>query len=156
MSRANEEGLTNMVNVGRVWEALIVQIGTASWREMHCLEHVSLDNGILTPKYYTQEEIYTAVMDLLKQAADGLSAGGDDDLGVGDILFSGDVDSWLRLANSLRLRMALRIANVNTTLAKQVAEEITGNPTKYPLITENSQNAFFWWPGASPYYEPAA
>jgi hypothetical protein len=119
-------------------------------------EAVSLDNGILTPKYDTQEEIYPAVMDLLKQAADGLGAGGDDDLGVGDILFSGDVDSWLRLANSLRLRMALRIANVNPTLAKQVAEEITGNPSKYPLIKENSQNAFFWWPGASPYYEPWA
>ncbi len=156
MNRANEEGLTNMVNVARVWEALIVQMGTDRWRDMPYSEAVSLDNGILTPKYDTQEEIYPAVMDLLKQAADGLGAGGDDDLGVGDILFSGDVDSWLRLANSLRLRMALRIANVNPTLAKQVAEEITGNPSKYPLIKENSQNAFFWWPGASPYYEPWA
>lgn len=82
-------------------------------------------------------------MDLLKEAAGGLSAGGTDDLGIGDVLFFGDTDAWLRLANSLRLRMAMRIANVNPTMAKQVAEEITGNPSKYPLITENrhSHNA---------------
>jgi len=50
----------------------------------------------------------------------------------------------------------MRIANVNPSLAKQVAEEIAGNPAKYPLIKENSENAFFWWPGESPYYEPWA
>ena len=39
-------------------------------------------------------------MDLLKEAADGLSAGGTDDLGIGDVLFFGDTDAWLRLANT--------------------------------------------------------
>jgi hypothetical protein len=155
-NRAAEEGLTNMENVAKIWEAVIMQLGTDRWRDLPYSEAVSLDQGIVAPKYDTQEEIYPALMDLLKEAADGLSAGGTDDLGIGDVLFFGDTDAWLRLANSLRLRMAMRIANVNPTMAKQVAEEITGNPSKYPLITENSQNAFFWWPGTSPYYEPWA
>lgn len=154
--RATEEGLTNMASVAKIWEAVIVQLGTDRWRDIPYSEAIGLDNGIVTPKYDTQEEIYPALMTLLKEAADGLNEGSIDDLGSGDILFYGDTEAWLRLANSLRLRMAMRIANVNPSLAKQVAEEIAGNPAKYPLIKENSENAFFWWPGESPYYEPWA
>ena len=32
-----------------------------------------------------------------------------------------------------------------------------GNPTKYPIMESNDDNAFFWWIGTDPnYYEPMA
>lgn len=154
--RAEAENLTNMASVAKIWEAVIMQLGTDRWRDLPYSEAIQLENGVVSPKYDTQEEIYPALMNLLKEAADGLNRGGNDDLGAGDILYFGDTKAWLRLANSIRLRMALRIANANSSLSKQVVEEITSNPSKYPLIKENSQNAFFFWPGASPYYEPWA
>ncbi|MDD3101170.1 MAG: SusD/RagB family nutrient-binding outer membrane lipoprotein, partial [Bacteroidales bacterium] len=101
-NRAAAEGLSNMENVAKIWEAVIMQLGTDRWRDLPYSEAIGLDQGIVAPKYDTQEEIYPALMDLLKEAADGLSAGGTDDLGIGDILFFGDTDAWLRLANSLR------------------------------------------------------
>jgi hypothetical protein len=54
----------------------------------------------------------------------------------------------------LRLRLAIRISGVNNTLAKSTIEEVLGNPTKYPIMGNNDDNAMFWWPGASPYEEP--
>lgn len=149
--RAEENGLTNMASVAKIWEAVIVQLGTDRWRDIPYSEAIRLDEGIVTPKYDTQEEIYPALISLLEEAANGL-ASGTDDLGSGDILYSGDTDSWIKLANSLRLRMGMRLANVNPSLAKQVAESVAGRP----LIKDNGDNAFFWWPGEDPYREPWA
>lgn len=48
--------------------------------------------------------------------------------GTADILYQGDLQKWLRLANTLKLRMAMRLVNVNPTLAKQKAEEAVASP----------------------------
>ncbi len=149
--KATAQGLTNMASVAKIWEAVVVQLGTDRWRDIPYSEAVGMDAGILTPKYDTQEQIYPALIALLDEAASGL-ASGTDDLGVGDILFGGDTQKWIQLANSLRLRMAMRIANVNPSLAQQVAESVANKP----LLKDNDDNAFFWWPGADPYREPWA
>lgn len=77
-----------------------------------------------------------------------------DALGDGDVLFWGDVELWQKFTNSLRLRLAMRISGVNNGLAKSTVEEIMGNPSKYPIMESNDDNAFFWWPGSAPYEEP--
>lgn len=89
----------------------------------------------------------------LKTAADELDVNGDA-LGTGDVLFNGDIDSWKRYCNSLRLRLAIRISKVSPDLARQTFAEIMGNPAKYPIIEENAQNAFFIW--GNEYPEPWA
>lgn len=39
-----------------------------------------------------------------------------------DVLFNGDIESWFLFANSLQLRLAMRIADVNPSLSKSTAE----------------------------------
>ena len=57
----------------------------------------------------------------------------------------------------MRLRLAMRISEVSPALAKETVEEVMGNPTKYPIMESNDDNAFFWWIGTDPnYYEPMA
>lgn len=51
-----------------------------------------------------------------------------------DVLFKGDLLKWRRYANSLMLRLAMRISYVEEDRAKQLVQEILGNPTLYPLI----------------------
>ena len=64
-----------------------------------------------------------------------------------DYFYGGTISSWVTLANSLRLELAMRIVKANPTLAEAQAEKAmaTGN-----LITSNSQNASFIAP-----FEPA-
>jgi hypothetical protein len=69
-NRAVEDGLTNMENVAKIWEAVIMQLGTDRWRNLPSSEAVSLDQGIVAPKYDTKEEIYQELRDLLKEAVD--------------------------------------------------------------------------------------
>ncbi|GAA0541421.1 SusD/RagB family nutrient-binding outer membrane lipoprotein [Chitinophaga japonensis] len=59
-----------------------------------------------------------------------------------DILLKGDLLKWRRYANSLMLRLAMRISYVQESRAQTLVQEILGNPTLYPLIdviTDNVQ-----------------
>jgi hypothetical protein len=90
------------------------------------------------PKYDTQEAIYKDMLKELKEAAAQLNT--DPSLasfGNADILFGGNVDKWKRFANSLRLRLAIRVRYADAALAQQhITEVITA-----PLIDANSLNA---------------
>lgn len=54
----------------------------------------------------------------------------------------GDVTLWKKFVNSLRLRVALRLATNGdcTTEARAAIKEILENPTLYPLIDSNDEN----------------
>jgi hypothetical protein len=95
-------------------------------------------NFIAEPKYDTQESIYKDLFTELKAATDQLS---DDpsklSFSGADILFKGNVSSWRKFGNSLRLRMALRVRFVDNALAqKNIGEVINA-----PLISTNAENA---------------
>lgn len=147
----------NLLNVAKVLEVNLIQIATDRWRDVPYTAAVRMDEGYLTPAYDTQEEIYPAMLARLKEAADGLAEGGGDDISDGDLLFGGDIMKWRKYCNSLRMRLAVRISEVSSELAKSTIEEVLGNPEKYPLMESNEDNAFFWWQGSdSNYYEPVA
>jgi hypothetical protein len=55
-----------------------------------------------------------------------------------DVVYNGDFSKWIKLANSLKLRMAVRIALVDTDYAKKVMEEAIAGA----LIAGNADNAF--------------
>ena len=143
----------NLLGVAKVLEAFIFQAMTDTWRDIPYTEANKLSDGILLPKYDKQEDIYLALLATLAEA-NTLLATETDALGDGDILFSGDVKKWQKFANSLRLRLAMRISGINSALAKSTVETIMGNKAANPIMESNDDNAFFWWPGVNPYEEP--
>lgn len=72
------------------------------------------------PRYDTQEEIYNDFFTELKTAGNNLDASKDKI--TGDVIYNGDVSKWKKLANSLRLRFAMRISNVAPQKAQQEFE----------------------------------
>jgi len=94
---------------------------------------------IYTPKYDSQEAIYTAMLADLKTANSLLTVGGP--AVAGDIVYNGDVLKWKKFANSLRLRLANRQAKKKPAESKAVFAEILGNSTTYPIFTTNADNA---------------
>lgn len=73
------------------------------------------------PRYDTQEEIYNDFFVELKAAAGQLNATADKI--TGDVIFSGDINRWKKLANSLRLRYAMRISGVDPEKARLEFED---------------------------------
>jgi SusD/RagB-like outer membrane lipoprotein len=96
------------------------------------------DNLIAEPKYDKQEFIYKDLFTELKAATAQLSNDASKlSFGAADILFKGDVDSWRRFANSLRLRMAIRVRYIDPALAQQNITDVINAP----LISTNAENA---------------
>ncbi len=154
LSQAEEDGSVNMQAAALTYSAYIWLLATDIWRDIPFTDALNTEEGVLSPSYDTQETIYPAVMGMLEEANTLFNQGASDDLGSGDILFGGDVALWQKFANSLRLRMASRLSNVDESTAKSTIEQIAGNPSTYPVISSNDENAYFHWSGADPYYEP--
>jgi len=91
----------------------------------------------LTPAYDAQQNVYSAILDDLKAAQASLSTSGKA-IG-GDIIYNNNIALWKKFANSLRLRVALRIADRDAAKARQVLADIQAEGSGY--ISANSEIA---------------
>ena len=77
--------------------------------------------------YDSQEAIYKSFFEELGEAISALTAyhtaGGTEILAKYDKVYGGDTQSWIRFANTLRLRLALRVVYADAVLAKAEAEK---------------------------------
>ena len=125
-----------MARIVKVW---VFHMITDAYGDVPYFEAArDVKNVINQPKYDTQKDIYTDMLKELKEAAVQLGSQGEQtSFGNADILYQGDVDSWKKFANSLRLRLAMRIRFADQALAAQHITDVVNAP----LIDENSENA---------------
>lgn len=64
------------------------------------------------------------------------------ELATADVVLKGDLTAWQRYANSLRLRLLMRISNSDASAQAEITAMLSA-PTTYPLITSNEQNVLF-------------
>ena len=113
--------------------------------------------GIITPKFDQQKDIYIELLDQLELANSLVDTKSGLVLG-GDLIYGTDeaaMIKWQKLMNSLRLRLLLRIMHRDGELnVKSQIEAILADPVKYPLFESNSDEAILKYTGAYPYYNP--
>ncbi len=84
---------------------------------------IGADGSIKTP-YDSEQEVYNKFFEELNAALQVMKNQENDRLTASaDYIYGGDVKKWIRFANSLKLRLAIRIANVDKTTAQKMAEE---------------------------------
>lgn len=110
---ANEGPIANQRAVARILKAYYFWNLTDRWGDIPYSEALQ-GNENFTPTYDTQESIYTDLFEELKQATAMMENG---DLS-NDIIYGGSMDKWEKFANSTRLLMALRLSEVNPSLAE--------------------------------------
>lgn len=105
----------------------------------------------VTPAYNTQKEVYTGLLEDLKQAQSLLNTANG--AVTGDLSYNGDILKWKKLVNSLRLRIALRISDREPALAKQAAIEATSDAAG---VFSNNIDMFKFTYTSSPQQNPAS
>lgn len=105
----------------------------------------------VNPAYNTQKEVYTGLLEDLKQAQSLLNTASGSV--TGDLVYKGDVLKWKKLVNSLRLRIALRISDREPELAKQAAIDATSDAAG--VFTSNNDTFKFTYI-SSPQQNPAS
>src|SRR5699024_3856816 len=103
----------------------------------------ALDGGVAN-EYDSQETVYKSMFTDLDNAIDGLGKfvkenPGYRDMARFDTVYASDFSKWLKYANSLKLRMAMRVVNADPEFAKTKAEEALAS--EYGLIESNTENA---------------
>ena len=74
------------------------------------------------PKYESQKDVYAALVKDIKAARDKMSASAKS-MGIQDFIYGGDVTKWKKFANSLLMRIAMRMSNVDAATAAAVYKE---------------------------------
>jgi hypothetical protein len=100
-----------MYAVGLIMKGLYYQMYTETFGEIPYSE--AGDPDIILPKYDTQIEIYKGIIADLDAAMATIGSAtktgdGVEDLGNNDLFCNGDLQKWKKLANTLKLRIALR------------------------------------------------
>ncbi|WP_298738187.1 SusD/RagB family nutrient-binding outer membrane lipoprotein [uncultured Chitinophaga sp.] len=98
---------------------------------------------LVLPSYDNAKDVYDSALTNLKAISEWLanvqpSSFYLSKLTKQDILLKGDLLKWRRYANSLLLRLAMRISYVDETRARILVQEILGNPTLYPVLSDNN------------------
>lgn len=96
--------------------------------------------GQINVAYDAQDKVYELMIADINDAIDVLSLTPTANFSpLADRFYQGNVSKWIKLANSMKLRLAIRMANVNQTLAKLSAEQVASH--SIGAFTTNDDNA---------------
>lgn len=93
------------------------------------IPYSDMEPGKVKAKYDTQEQVYRSFLQELDEAVATLSQYGVTNkvLEEYDPVYGGDTSKWIRLGNSLMLRLAMRVRYADPALAKQYITKATTN-----------------------------
>lgn len=137
----NPEQYKNQMYITRIYFAFITLANTDTYGAMpfkvYAQARIPETNNV---EYDSQKDIYDAMFRMLEQAVDSIDPadGSQYKIDADDICYFGDTYKWLRFANTLRLRMALRVSNVDPARAREEAVAALSN--EYGLMTSNDDN----------------
>lgn len=139
--RQNEIAILDIMEV-YTWHYIVTTYGNVPYSNA-----LNIDNTF--PKYDDALTIYT---DLLKRLDADITALtiGKGSLGNADAIYAGDVAQWKKFANSLKLKLAITVADASPALAKTAAESAVASG----VFIANTDNAKFPYVSATPNTNP--
>lgn len=149
IDKGRESGDPNVEAVGLIMRGYVFQLIVDAWGPAPFSEALQLEGGTATPAYDSDRAIYEGILADLG-AAQAMIDVGSDPFGSNDLIYGGDMESWRRFANSLRLKLAMRMSSVDPGAAGPiVADAVTAG-----TITSNAHNAVLSYLETSPNRHP--
>ncbi|CAL1521490.1 SusD/RagB family nutrient-binding outer membrane lipoprotein [Chitinophaga sp. MM2321] len=145
--KLSEPGVANQNAIAKITSAWIFQILADTYGNVPYTAAFQNATNI-TPKYDDAQTIYSSLIDTLT-AQIGILDSAQTSFTSGDVIYNGDVMQWKKLASSLLLRMAIRMADADPAKAKQVIEANYQN-----ALSSNADNAQFQYLDGAPNQYP--
>lgn len=144
--QANQLAMIEIMEV-YTWSILVNTYGDIPYTE-------ALDPENIYPKYDDDAAIYADLFTRLDAALNTLST--DDAAGAGsgafessDLIYGGDVESWVMFGNSLKLRLGMTVADADEATARKVVQEASEN-----VFTSLADNAALQYTTTTPNVNP--
>jgi len=124
----NKPQYQNLHQMARIMKALVFERITDIYGDIPYFNAgLGYYSRIYTPAYDKQQDIYTDLLKEVEQATDSLSENAD--LPTGDLFYSSAADQiaeWKMFGNTLLLRMAMRLTNVDPATAQAYVNKVQG------------------------------
>ena len=114
-------------------------------------------DGKVTAPLDTQREVYEKIFEELDAAVATLTEHRTSSISAAaDKVYSGDIEKWIKFANSLKLRMAMRLVYAAPATAEQRAKEaVDTTDGKLGVMASNDDNAQLSGINVNPFYKVA-
>ncbi len=106
---SEENDQQNYRAVALIMKSYLYHFMTDVYGEVPYIDAIQAKTDVNFPTFSSQEEIYLGVLEDLKLANDII--GTTNEALTGDILYNGSIENWKRFANSLRLRIYMRLSD---------------------------------------------
>ena len=137
-SYSSDSNYNNRVTIAKIWKSYVYSILVSTFGPVPYQKALQGKNAAV---YDSEEFIYTDILAELKTAFENIDVSGD--TLAQDPIFDGDLNKWKKFANSLRLKIALRISEGFPTLAQQHGSDAMTNEES--LISSNAENVVMKW-----------
>jgi len=111
IAKAEKNGNPSYAAIGRIILAWNLSYLTECYGSIPYSDAFKAEQGVIKPKYDTQEDIYKEIQKLLDQSIVDAGKGTGLKPGVDDFIYGGVMQSWVHLANTLKARFYLRLSN---------------------------------------------
>src|SRR5690606_16780918 len=121
------------------------------------IPYINYGSGTLQNNYNSLQEVYAKFFEELDNAIDVLTlyAQGNPNstlLKSYDFIYEGNVANWVKFANTLRLRLAMRVAKADQGMARTAAEKSAANP--FGFISSANDRAALKRSSSLDYFHP--
>lgn len=145
--KAIADGTPNYAAIAKILSAYTYQIIVDVWDKAPYTEALQGKDGNLNPVYDDGETIYNGIIQdidealgMINTSASAITPGAD------DFLYGGDMDAWIRFANTLKLRIYLRQSEVRPDVAQTGIEALYADGAAF-LVP--GYDAFVPFPGGA-------
>lgn len=129
--RAKSENNKQYMAVSRLLSAYTFQLLTDAWGDVpfsEAIQGLEGDGGIVNPKYDSQKDVYEGVITYIDEAISLIDLNTDAHPGADDLIYGGDMTHWLVFAHTLKLKVAMRMSEINPTRAQAIIASIESDP----------------------------
>ncbi|MNL03487.1 Starch-binding associating with outer membrane [compost metagenome] len=111
IAKAEKNGNPSYAAIGKIMLAWNLSYLTDCYGSIPYTEAFKAQEGLIKPKYDSQEDVYKQIQTLLDQAIVDAGKGSGAQPTVDDFVYGGAMQSWIHLANTLKARFYLRLSN---------------------------------------------
>ena len=132
--------------IARIWKSFLFQRTTDLYGDIPYSEAFATS----LPQFDTQESIYRDLVDQINKGKELIQTPGNfPSYDSADLLYQGNLNQWEKFANSLLLRIALRLVYVAPELTQSIINSIQGQPL---IENHDDSNRLNWDPTTSNIY----
>lgn len=150
MDIATEQGDNNLHAVADITSVYGFLFLTDMFGDIPYTQALNLEE-FPSPEFTPQEEIYPDLLARLEAAVGKIDPGASVSFAEGDILYGGDLASWIEFGNALRMRVAMRLAGTSLDAQGQAAFQAAWNGEKFDDVEDTAD---LDWSGTLPAQNP--